>query len=115
MVELADTGEKDLLDLGKNLGMQIVAAKPAYLQPADVPSDVLEKEKEIYKAEASAAGKPEKILDKIAEGKLNKFFQENCLVKQAYVKDPKGKTSVEQLLKEHGVSMTRFARLTVGS
>ncbi|MHA1570155.1 MAG: translation elongation factor Ts [Alphaproteobacteria bacterium] len=115
LVEMTGAASKDVSELGKNLGMQIVAARPAYLAPADVPADVIEKEKEIYKAEAAAAGKPEKILDKIAEGKLNKFYQDNCLIKQAYVKDPKGKTSVEQLLKEHSVSLARYERITVGA
>ena len=73
------------------------------------------KEKEIYRAEAAAAGKPEAMIDKIADGKLGKFYQDVCLIKQLYVRDPQGKMTVEQLLKEAGVGVARFARLSVGS
>ena len=94
--------------------MQIVAAKPNWLDRTAVPAEVIEKEKEIYREEAKQAGKPEKILDKIAEGKLNKFYQDNCLVDQLYVKDPQGKMPVNKLLSEAGVGIRRFARLTIG-
>jgi elongation factor Ts len=112
--EMTGAAGKDVFELGKNLGMQIVASKPAYLAPADVPADVLEKEKEIYREEAKAAGKPEKILDKIAEGKLAKFYQDNCLTKQIYVKDTDGVMTVEKLVQNAGVGLSRFARLMVG-
>jgi elongation factor Ts len=114
LTELTGATGADAVELGKNLGMQIVASKPAYLAPADVPAAVLEKEKEIYREEAKAAGKPEKILDKIAEGKLAKFYQDNCLLNQIYVKDTDGSMTVETLVKKAGVSVLRFARLMVG-
>jgi elongation factor Ts len=113
--ELAGVAGKDVAELGKNLGMQIVASRPQYLVPADVPAEVIAKEKEIYRAEAAAAGKPEAMIDKIADGKLGKFYQDVCLIKQLYVRDPQGKMTVEQLLKEAGVGVARFARLSVGS
>jgi elongation factor Ts len=114
LTELTGAAGKDVAELGKYLGMQIVAARPTYLHPEDVPAAVLEKEKEIYREEAKAAGKPEKILDKIAEGKLSKFYQDTCLVKQLYVRDTEGTTIVEKLLKDAGVGIQRFARLAVG-
>ena len=115
IMELTGVAGKDVAELGKNLGMQIVASKPFYLVPTDVPAEVTEKEKEIYRAEAAAAGKPEAMLDKIAEGKLGKFYQDVCLIKQLYVRDPQGKMTVEQLLKEAGVGIARFARVAIGS
>ena len=112
--ELTGAAEKDVDELGKNLGMQIVAARPAYLKPEDVPAEIVEKEKDIYREEARMSGKPEQILEKIADGKLNKFFQDMCLVKQTYVKDPQGKMPVEKLLASEGVGIARFARLSIG-
>ncbi len=114
LTELTGTDEKDVLELGKNLGMQIVAARPMYLKPEDVPTDILDKEKDIYREEARQAGKPDALLEKIAQGKLGKFYKENCLLKQIYVKDPQGKQPVEKLLAAEGVGIARFARLTIG-
>ncbi len=71
----------------KDIAMQIAAMKPLYVYPGDVPAEVIEKEKEIYREVARKEGKPEQILDRIAEGKLKKFFQENCLVEQTFIKD----------------------------
>lgn len=112
--ELTGTTGKDLGELGKWLGMQIVAARPTYLTPEDVPADVKSKEMEIYREEAKTSGKPEKIWERIAEGKLSKFYEENCLIKQAYVKDPEGKQTIEGLLKESKVGLKRFLRLSIG-
>jgi len=71
----------------KDIAMHIAASSPQYLEKEDVPEEVLEKEKEIYKAQALDEGKPEKVLDKIVEGKLKKFYTEVCLLDQPYVKD----------------------------
>lgn len=114
LTELTGVAAKDVAELGKNLGMQIVAARPAYLRPDDVPTDIVAKEIEIYREEARGSGKPEQILDKIAQGKLGKFYQDTCLIKQLYVKDPQGKQSVEKLLAAEGVGIARFARLSIG-
>ncbi len=73
--------------MAHDVALHVTAAAPQYLNPDSVPTEIVEKEKEIYKAEAEAAGKPEKILDKIAEGKLNRFYKDTCLVKQDFVKD----------------------------
>jgi len=91
-------GKEELKDFGKDIAMQVAAMKPVFVTRDEVPEEILNKEKEIYKEVARKEGKPEKILDRIAEGKLNKFFQENCLVEQASIKD--NTKSVGDLLKE---------------
>ena len=98
--------------------MQVAASAPQWISSADVPEDVLNKEKDIYMTQAKEAGKPEKMLEKIAEGKLKKFFSETCLLDQPFVKgDSK---SVQELIKEKiaqlGENMTvgRFARFQLG-
>ena len=85
-------------NLGKDIAMQIAAMKPLYVYREEVPNNVIEKEKEIYKELAKKEGKPEHILDKIAEGRLNKYYQENCLFEQASVKD--NSKTVGDLIKE---------------
>ena len=108
----------DFQAFSKNLAMQIAATNPVGITPEDVPEDIIEKEKEIYRAQALETGKPENIVDKIAEGKLKKFFDENCLLKQPYVRDPN--ISVEDLLNEviakigENISIKRFARYQIG-
>jgi len=88
----------DIKSFSKDVAMQVAAMKPTYVSRDEVPSEVIEKEKEIYKEVAMKEGKPEQILERIAEGRLNKFFQENCLVEQASIKD--NAKSVGDLLKE---------------
>lgn len=88
----------DIKSFSKDVAMQVAAMKPTYVSRDEVPSEVIEKEKEIYKEVAMKEGKPEQILERIAEGRLNKFFQENCLVEQASIKD--NAKSVGDFLKE---------------
>jgi len=78
---------------------------------AEVPADVLAKEKDIYRAQAAASGKPANVVDKIAEGKLKEYYSTFCLLEQAFIKDPK--LTVGQLLKQ-GVTVRRFARYRLG-
>ena len=86
--EKAETGSKEeVLDMLKNLCMQVAAASPTYIREADIPSDILEKEREIQKAQVS--GKPENIIDKIVDGKMKKYYSEICLIHQPYVKEQK--------------------------
>ncbi len=105
-------------ELLKDLCMQVAASSPQWISSADVPEDVLNKEKDIYMTQAKEAGKPEKMLEKIAEGKLKKFFSETCLLDQPFVKDDS--KSVQELIKEKiaqlGENMTvgRFARFQLG-
>lgn len=108
----------DFAEFAKNIAMHIAATNPVGITAADVPAEMVEKEKEIYRAQALEMGKPEKMLDKIAEGKLNKFFKENCLMQQAYVKDP-GLTIEDyqnDVIAKTGekISIKRFARFQIG-
>jgi len=104
--------------LVKDIAMQIAAANPLYLEPADVPEDVLEKEKEILRAQALNEGKPEKIIDKMVEGRIQKYYKEFCLLEQAFVKDPE--KSIRDLVNEkiaeigEKISIRRFARYEMG-
>jgi elongation factor Ts len=108
----------DFLDFAKNISMQIAATNPAGIQPEDVPQDVIEREKDIYRSQALETGKPEKIVDKIVEGKMKKYFTENCLLNQAYVKNPD--ITIADLINEvvakigESISIKRFARFQVG-
>ncbi len=99
-------------DLGKDLAMHIAAANPMVVSAADVPADVLAKEKEIYAAKARESGKPENIIEKMIEGSLKKFLAEVSLVEQGFVKDPE--TKVADLLKKAGASVASFVRFQVG-
>lgn len=89
-------------DLGKNICMQVVAMTPDYLSPEEVPADVVEHEKNILiaqiKNDPKSANKPDAVIEKMVLGKINKYYQENCLLKQAYVKDQK--ISVEQYINQ---------------
>src|SRR3989454_5765777 len=110
----------DFQALVKDLAMQVAAANPAYVSREDVPATVLEKEREIYREQMADQKKPPQILDKIVEGKLEKFFTEQCLLEQVYIKDPTGKTAVKDLVDsvnaatKERVVVKRFARFQVG-
>ncbi|MGH2394806.1 MAG: translation elongation factor Ts, partial [Candidatus Limnocylindria bacterium] len=107
-------------DLVKNLAMQVAAANPGYVSRDDVPVAVVEKEREIYRGQMADQKKPVHVLDKIIEGKLEKFYGEQCLMEQVYIKDPAGQTRVKDLVAalnaktgEH-IVVRRFARFQVG-
>ncbi|MGD9817922.1 MAG: translation elongation factor Ts [Desulfomonilaceae bacterium] len=105
-------------ELVHDICMHIAASSPRWISSDNVPEDVLAKEKEIYMTQAKEAGKPEKMLEKIAEGKLKKFFSEVCLLEQPFVKDPD--RTVGDLIKDKiaqlGENMTigRFVRFQLG-
>jgi elongation factor Ts len=105
-------------ELLKDLCMHVAAAAPQWVSPEDIPADVIAKEKEIYMAQAKEAGKPDKMLEKIAEGKLNKFFEDNCLLEQKFVKDTDKTVSevIKEKIAQLGENMTvsRFTRFQVG-
>ena len=80
---------KEFKNLAHEVAMQVAAMQPQYISPEDIPADVLDKEKEIYKEQLAKEGKPADMVDKIAEGKLNKFYETACLLNQKYIKDDK--------------------------
>ncbi|MGQ9699892.1 MAG: translation elongation factor Ts [Candidatus Bipolaricaulaceae bacterium] len=102
----------------KNLAMQIAAARPRWISPENVPPEVIAQEKEILRKQAEREGKPPHIAEKIVEGRLQKFFEENCLLKQPYVRDPNLKVEdvVGELAAKLGepVIIRRFVRFQVG-
>ena len=106
------------LDFAKNIAMHIAAANPAGLIPEDIDSSLIEKEKEIFRAQMLEQGKPEKIIDKIVEGKVEKFYKEICLMSQQYVKDPQ--KTIDDILKEtigvigENIQIRRFTRFQIG-
>ena len=108
----------DFTEFVKNIAMHIAATNPVGILPEDVSPEVIEKEKEIYRAQALEMGKPEKMVDKIAEGKLNKFFKESCLMNQVYVRDPN--MTIQDYLNDviaktgEKINIRRFARFQVG-
>jgi len=104
--------------LAKDLAMQIAATNPQYVRPEDIPEAALEREKAIYREQALAEKKPEKIWEKIIEGKLNKYYEEVCLVKQKYIKDTDitVETMVNNMIAKTGenIIVRRFARFQLG-
>lgn len=107
-------------DLVKDLGMQVAAANPSYVSRDDVPPDVVEKEREIYRGQLADQKKPPQVIDKIIEGKLEKFYTEQCLLEQPFIKDASGKTKVKDLVDgvnaktRERIAVRRFARFQVG-
>ena len=108
----------DFQAFAKDIVMQITASNPIYVKREDVPDEVMEKEKIIYRKQALEQGKPEKIVDRIAEGKLEKFYQEVCLMEQPFIKNPD--ITVKGLLEEvvsklgENIVIRRFVRLQLG-
>ena len=101
-----------------NIAMHIAAANPAYLNRDEVPADVIEKEKEIIRAQALNEGKKEAFVDKIIEGRINKFYKENCLMEQQYMLDPD--MTIEQIVTEaiakigEKITVRRYTRYAMG-
>ena len=106
------TGEGDLGDAGRDVAMQAAAMNPVAATREGVPQDVQDKEREIGREQARAEGKPDQILDKIAEGKLNRYFKDNVLVEQPFVKD--SSMTVQQMLQKEGAELRRFVRFALG-
>ncbi len=102
----------------RDVAMQIAASKPEYVRREEVPSEVVEKEKEILKAQALNEGKPEKIVEKMVEGRIDKFYKEICLLEQPFIKDPD--KTIQQLLTENvaaigeNINIRRFVRFERG-
>ncbi|MBN1622638.1 MAG: translation elongation factor Ts [Endomicrobiales bacterium] len=110
----------DFKNLCKELSMQIAAANPLYIKREDIPEEVIEKEKEIYKKQLKDEGKPDKVIDKIVVGKLEKFYTQVCLLDQPYIRDTSGKEKIKDLLTNsiakigENILIRRFARFRVG-
>ena len=109
---------EDFTSFAKNLAMHIAATNPLAICPENLPPEIVEKEKEIYRAQAIHSGKGEKVVERIAEGRLSSFFSDVCLLNQAYVKDPN--RSIQDLLNElkaktgENIIVKRFVRFQLG-
>ncbi len=114
----ADKDDDRIGVLARQLAMHVAAANPQYLERSQVPAEVLEREKDIYRVKAKESGKPDNIIEKILDGQINKFYGEICLIEQAYVIDPDQKVAkvVEALGKEIGakVELTGYVRFQLG-
>jgi elongation factor Ts len=110
----------DFQQLVKDLAMQVAAANPSYVSREEVPGPVLEKEREIYREQMADQKKPPPVLDKIIEGKLDKFFAEQCLLEQPFVRDSTGRTRIKDMVDQatskmgERVVVKRFSRFKVG-
>lgn len=109
---------EDFTNFVKDISMQVAATNPIAIDRENIPPDVLEKEKEIYATQASESGKPEKVIEKIVDGKLKKFFSEACLLEQPFVKNPD--ITIQDLLNEmiaktgENIVIRRFVRFQLG-
>ncbi|MCP4665690.1 MAG: elongation factor Ts [Deltaproteobacteria bacterium] len=109
---------EDFTNFVKDIAMQIAATSPISIDRERVPEDILEKEKEIYAIQAKESGKPDKVIEKIVEGKIKKFFSEVCLLEQPFVKNPD--MTVQDLVNEvmaktgENIVLRRFARFQLG-
>jgi elongation factor Ts len=109
---------EDFQGFVKNIAMHVAAANPQYIRREDVPAEVIEKEKRIYRDQARDSGKPEKVIDKIVEGKLERFFSEACLLEQTFIRD--SDLTVREVLEAtiakvgENISIRRFARFQLG-
>lgn len=105
-------------DFARDIAMQIAATNPRYVRREEVPQDDIEKEKEILKAQALNEGKPEKIVEKMVEGRISKYYEEFCLLEQSFIKDPD--KTISAILNEkintigENISIRRFARFELG-
>ena len=109
---------EDFQVLAKELAMHIAAASPSYVKREDIPADVIEKEKEIYRAQFADSGKPANVIDKIADGKLESYYAQVCLLDQPSVRDPD--VTIKQMVATaaaktgENVTVSRFARFKLG-
>ena len=109
---------EDFQEFAKNIAMHIAATNPIGITAEDVPAETLAREKDIYVDQAKQTGKPDNVIEKIVEGKMNKFLKENCLMNQAYVRDPD--LTIADLLNEliakigENISIKRYVRFQIG-
>jgi elongation factor Ts len=111
---------EEFRQLVHDLAMQVCATDPRFIRKEDVAADVLEHEKDILRAQAAESGKPAAVVDRIIEGRLGKFYEENCLYEQHFIKDQTGSTTVGELVNSkiakfgENITVRRFARFKVG-
>jgi elongation factor Ts len=109
---------EDFQTFVKNIAMHIAAANPQYIRREEIPEEILEKERDIYRTQALEAGKPQKVIDKIVEGKMERFYSEVCLLEQTYIKD--SDLTIKELLEamiakiRENISIRRFSRFQLG-
>jgi len=109
----------NFIEFTKNIAMHIAATNPAGISPEDVPEEVIGREKAVYRDQAIEMGKPENMIEKIIEGKLNKFYKESCLMHQQYVRNPE--ITITDYLNEiiakigENIKISRFARFQIGN
>jgi elongation factor Ts len=103
----------ELVEIGKNIAMQVAAMNPICVYREEVPTETIEKEIDIYKELARKEGKPENILEKIATGKLNKFYSENCLFEQAYIKDTTSSKTVGNLIEDYNKNNSSQSKISL--
>ncbi len=118
LVQVDGSTAESVRVLAKDLAMQVAAASPEFLTREDIPQEIIEKEMEIYRNQALNEGKREEFLDKIAVGRLEKFYKDSCLLEQPFIKDPdkQVKMLVEEVAKATGATLTvkRFVRYQLG-
>jgi elongation factor Ts len=109
---------EDFKDLGKELCMQVAASMPLYVSIEEIPAAELEREREIHREQMKDSGKPANVLEKIIDGKMNKFYSQNCLLEQEYIRDPKViiKDLIKEKIAKYGekITVSRFARYKIG-
>jgi elongation factor Ts len=111
---------EEFQQLAHDLAMQICATNPRFVRKEDVTTEVLEREKEVLRAQAATTGKPEAVLERIVEGKLGKFYEDTCLYEQHFIKDPAGSQTVGELVASkiakfgENITVRQFARFKVG-
>lgn len=111
---------EDFQNLVKDISMHIAAANPSYLKREDVPETIIEREKGIYRAQAKESGKPDNVIEKIVDGRMEKFFNETCLIEQIFVKDPEQKMKIQDVINQiiaklgENIVMRRFVRFQLG-
>lgn len=109
----------DFKSLAKDLALHIAASNPLYVSSEQVPAEIIEKEKEIYKEQTDFTGKPEEMVNKILDGKISKYFQEICLLEQAFVKNPE--TTIKEVIGQatakmgENIVIKRFSRFVLGN
>ena len=109
---------EEFVALAKEIAMQVAATNPLFVSPEEVPAELVEREKDIYREQMKSSGKPENVVEKIVEGKLTKYYSEVCLLEQEYIKDSsvKIKDLIKQKIAAFGenIEVGRFARFQIG-